>query len=211
MKLCECGCGEKVSKIGNRFINGHNRRGKKFSLDPRLKMVNKGKNNPMYGVTQSPEILKKKGRTISKIHLTEKEPLSDGWDSKVLTTNENCSVYFGNIGEQIVSEMYPDVQVMPTQSPGYDLIYNHKKIDVKSAFTGDKNGVWIFYIDKNTKADYFLCLAFNNQKDHTLVHAWLIPGNIANRKDTVTMSKSNIKRFPKYKQSTNDLLKPLRF
>lgn len=171
----------------------------------------RGKNNPMYGLTQSPKILKRRGRTISKIHLTEKEPLPDGWESKVLTTNENCSVYFGNIAEQIISEMYPDAQVMPAQSPGYDIIYNNNKIDVKSAFTGDKSGFWIFYIEKNVRADYFLCMAFDNRKDRTLVRVWLIPGNIVNCKDTITMSKSNIKRLSKYEQSFNEILKPLRF
>jgi hypothetical protein len=27
LPFCECGCGRRVSKIGNRFINGHNIRG----------------------------------------------------------------------------------------------------------------------------------------------------------------------------------------
>jgi hypothetical protein len=31
LPLCECGCGEPVAKLGNRFINGHNRQGKKNS------------------------------------------------------------------------------------------------------------------------------------------------------------------------------------
>jgi hypothetical protein len=34
IKKCECGCGEEVKKYKNRFINGHQ---------------NRGKNNPMYG------------------------------------------------------------------------------------------------------------------------------------------------------------------
>ena len=198
LPFCECGkCGLRVTKPGNRFINGHNLQGKN----------NVGVNNPMYGVMQSPEILKKKGRTISKVHLTEKEPLPDGWKSKVLTTNEKCSVYFGNIGEQIVSEMYPDVQVMPAQSPGYDIIYNGNKIDIKSAFTGDKNSSWRFYIKKNTTADHFLCLAFNNREDHTLVQAWLIPGEGINHLKNITIRKETIHKWSRYEQPINELLK----
>ena len=34
LPLCECGCGQRVSKIGNRFINGHNRKGKIFKPKP---------------------------------------------------------------------------------------------------------------------------------------------------------------------------------
>ena len=43
-KLCECGCG-KYAKPGNRFIHGHNLRGKD----------NSGKNNPFYGKTHTNE------------------------------------------------------------------------------------------------------------------------------------------------------------
>jgi hypothetical protein len=38
--FCECGCGERVTKLNNRFIHGHN---------------SKGKNNPMYGKIHSKE------------------------------------------------------------------------------------------------------------------------------------------------------------
>ena len=195
LPLCECGkCGLRVTKPGNRFIKGHE---------------NQGENNPMYGVTQSPEILAKKGKTISKIHSTEKEPLVDGWKSKVLTTNENCSVYFGNIAEQIISKMYPGVQVMPAQNPGYDVIYNNNKIDIKSAFTGDKNGNWVFYIKKNALADYFLCMAFTNREDRVLIRSWLIPKGIINSKNRITIRKSRLRKWSKYEQPLDEILKTL--
>ena len=39
LPFCACGCGGRVTKLGNKYIYGHNMRGK-----------NKGKDNPMYGV-----------------------------------------------------------------------------------------------------------------------------------------------------------------
>ena len=38
MELCECGCGEEVSKFGNRFIHGHNERNKHHSKDTKEKI-----------------------------------------------------------------------------------------------------------------------------------------------------------------------------
>lgn len=39
LPFCECGCGRRVSKVGNRFIVGHNSRGKKFSKEQVAKSV----------------------------------------------------------------------------------------------------------------------------------------------------------------------------
>ena len=39
LPFCGCGCGGRVTKLGNKYIKGHNLKGK-----------NKGKDNPMYGV-----------------------------------------------------------------------------------------------------------------------------------------------------------------
>lgn len=62
LPFCECGCGKRVSKSGNRFIKGHNSKeknhpsfGKQRSEEAKEKqskaMTGKycGKNNPMYG------------------------------------------------------------------------------------------------------------------------------------------------------------------
>lgn len=35
MPLCECGCGERVTKKGNRFIHNHHRRGAKHTVETR--------------------------------------------------------------------------------------------------------------------------------------------------------------------------------
>lgn len=42
LPLCECGCGKIVTKLKNRYINGHTQRGRKH---PYMK----GKTHPMYG------------------------------------------------------------------------------------------------------------------------------------------------------------------
>jgi len=49
---CACGCGI-LTKVGNKFINGHHRRGEKQSYETRLKMskAQSGTNNFMYGMT----------------------------------------------------------------------------------------------------------------------------------------------------------------
>ena len=46
LSLCECGCGERVNKLGNKFINGHQNRKRKHSLTSRLSML-EGRKNPI--------------------------------------------------------------------------------------------------------------------------------------------------------------------
>jgi len=45
LPFCVCGCGERVSKVGNRYINHHGRKGKKHSPESRLN-ISKGRKNP---------------------------------------------------------------------------------------------------------------------------------------------------------------------
>ena len=52
-------------------------------------------------------------------------------------------------------------------------------------------------------------MAFNNQKDRTLVHVWLIPGNIINNKGRITIRKSTLDTWAKYERSLTEILKPL--
>jgi len=48
LKFCECGCDQRVSRSGNRFISGHNRRGTTNSLEHNVAIsrANSGENNP---------------------------------------------------------------------------------------------------------------------------------------------------------------------
>lgn len=93
------------------------------------------------------------------------------------TENKNCTMYLGvHVAEQVLSKVFKDVEVMPIGNKGYDFVCaRDKRIDVKSACLG-KNCSWAFQIRRNTTADYFLCLAFDNREDLTPLHVWLLPG-----------------------------------
>jgi len=56
IRLCKCGCGESV-KLGNRFIHGHNQKGRIGILHPMYGI--KGKLNPRYGMKHTGETKKK--------------------------------------------------------------------------------------------------------------------------------------------------------
>jgi len=65
--LCECGCGERVRRTGNRFVNGHNRRGQKLSDKHRRNISErqKGGDNHFYGKTHSAEARHKISRALT--------------------------------------------------------------------------------------------------------------------------------------------------
>lgn len=80
LPFCECGCGERVKKQGNRFINGHNAKGKNnpfykktHSEEAKIKMLGKnaGENHYLYGKNQ-PEKVKEK---ISEALTGENNPM----------------------------------------------------------------------------------------------------------------------------------------
>ena len=51
LPFCACGCGKRVTKLGNRYIYGHNKRGKHHSKETKEKIGKAitGENNGMYG------------------------------------------------------------------------------------------------------------------------------------------------------------------
>ena len=199
MTLCECGCGQTVNP-GRRFIIGHTWAGKKLPDEIRTKISKAKKGKKMSDEHRE---------NIKIAHLQEKEPLPDGWRSKLsdITTNKKSAVYLGIIAETILSNIYKDVQVMPIQNPGYDVICNRDfLIDIKSSATGDK-GHWMFNINKNQIADYFLCIAFNNRDDlHNPVHLWMIPGNIVNHLTGLGINKSRLDKWQQYELPLDKLI-----
>lgn len=94
-----------------------------------------------------------------------------------LSDNKQCSNFLGvYIAERLLSKVFENVQRMPYGNKGYDFICNKGyKIDVKSACL-NSNNVWLFGIKKNKVPEYFLFLAFDNRKDLTPNHIWLIKG-----------------------------------
>ena len=99
--------------------------------------------------------------------------------------------------------VFKDVESMPHGHPGYDFICNRgMKIDVKSGTTHTSKtraDSWLFNIKRNTIADYFLCIAFDNRDDLNPLHVWLIPRDFVNDKIGVGISVTTIDKWDEYR------------
>lgn len=116
--------------------------------------------------------------------------------------NKECGMYLGvHIAERVLSKVFKDVERMHMHNPGFDFICNHgKKIDVKSAcLNGTKHPSWSFCIRRNTAADYFLCLAFDNREELTPLHVWLLPGSVVSHLENTSISPNTIHRWDAYR------------
>lgn len=111
----------------------------------------------------------------------------------------SCTLFLGvHIAERILSRIFKDVKQMPMHNRGYDFVCNKgKKIDVKSSCIA-KDGQWVFRIGRNTIADYFLCLAFNNRIDLNPIHLWMIPGDVINDHQCTGIRPTTIGRWKEY-------------
>lgn len=232
LPLCECGCGNRVTKRGNRFILGHQNRGVKFSKkirenmgrgqkrrfeDPieleklRLQSIEQfsdqtARDKTSDGVKkycESPEGRKR----IFDSHNKEKIPLSENQKNKI-SSNKNCTTYLGGLAEEMLINIFKDVKVMPIGNPGFDFYCAKKyKIDVKSSALGRKHGRWDFVINKNTTADYFLCIAFESRDDlDNPSHLWLIPGHVLNHLTGAVIHKTTLDKWSQYEQSLDKVI-----
>lgn len=140
-----------------------------------------------------------------RYHAKEKDPLPQ--EQKItIPKNKNCASFLGSIAEELLAKTFKDVRRMPSGNCGYDIICNQNfKIDIKSSATGYK-GYWVFTINKNTIADYFLCIAFESREDLNPVHLWLIPGEDINNIGMITINKSTIIKWTKYEQLLDRVL-----
>lgn len=123
--------------------------------------------------------------------------------------NKECSLFLGvHVAERVLSKVFKDVVRMPTNNPGYDIICNHnKKIDIKSAcLTKTKFPHWVFHIERNTIADLFLCLAFDNREDLNPMYVWLLPGNKFNHLVGTGISPSTTSRWDEYVISLDNVV-----
>ncbi|MCK5022861.1 MAG: hypothetical protein KAS04_01675 [Candidatus Aenigmarchaeota archaeon] len=116
-----------------------------------------------------------------------------------MSENKKCASYLGcHIAENVLQSVFKDVEMMPHGNKGFDFICaSGMKIDVKSACIGGRPrspGVWGFNIKRNTIADYFLCLAFDNRDDLNPIHLWLIEGSEVNHlhKLLIPLSKTDV-------------------
>ena len=127
--------------------------------------------------------------------------------------NKACSNYLGIvIAERLVRHLFNDVEVMPNGNPKFDFICNRgKKIDVKSCTARVRHNNnstvndWAFHIDKNTVADYFICVAFDNVDDINPIHMWMIPVSEINMLYGIQISSSVINKWNKWERSIEDV------
>jgi hypothetical protein len=118
--------------------------------------------------------------------------------------NTESPCYLGcNIAERILSKVFNNVEVMEPNNPGYDFICNKgKKIDVKSRCRGRSprnHNRWSFNLNKNTIADFFLCIAFDDRKSLTPLYLWLIPSNEVKGQKRLSIRENTIHRLDKFK------------
>lgn len=126
---------------------------------------------------------------------------------KSMGENKSCTQFLGvHVAERVLSKTFKDVELMPYGNKGYDFICNKgKKIDVKSACINSKNG-WVFIIKRNTTADFFLCLAFDNREDLNILYAWLLPNSLVNHLSSASISKSTIDKWDDYKMDVSRII-----
>lgn len=120
-----------------------------------------------------------------------------------MSENRSCAQFLGvHVAERVLSHVFKDVKRMPNNTPGFDFVCNRgKKIDVKSSCLRHIDGCssrWGFGIERNTTADFFLCLAFDNRKDLTPLHMWLIPGSAISSLKNATISQSTLSKWDAY-------------
>ena len=106
---------------------------------------------------------------------------------KPMSENRECASFLGvYIAEGVLSKIFKNVTRMPNNNSGYDFVCSKGfKIDVKSAvmiYPKGRSPIWNFVINHNKIADYFICIAFDNRKNLTPLHVWVIPGKDINDK-----------------------------
>ena len=124
--------------------------------------------------------------------------------SQSMSENRSCSSFLGvHVAEQVLSLVFKHVQRMPNNNPGFDFICKHGyKIDVKSSCRRQyewRSDQWMFSINRNCIADYFLLLAFDNREDLNPEHVWLIPGCDINDHINVGISETTLAKWDEYK------------
>lgn len=123
----------------------------------------------------------------------------------ILSMSENrlCPAYLGiHIAERMLSHLFKNVIRMPHNNSGFDLICsNGHKIDVKSSCRySNKCGTdhWMFMINHNIIADFFLFIAFDNRENLNPEHLWLIPGNVMSHLTGTRIAESTLEKWSEY-------------
>ena len=154
--------------------------------------------------TKHPEIIKERTKQYYKKNSEKmkeqyrKQRHIDG--QRLYHENRECASFLGvHVAERVLSHVFKDVERMPMHNPGFDFVCNKgKKIDVKSSCQR-KDGRWDFHISRNTIADYFLCIAFDNRRDLNPLNVWLFPGAMINHLMNASVSISTVDKWDNYK------------
>lgn len=123
----------------------------------------------------------------------------------ILPANKNrmCSKFLGeHVAERLLCRMFNDVDRAPPNTPGYDFACsNGYLIDSKAScihIRDNKSPHWHFNIRRNTIADYFVLLAFDNRNYINPLYVWMIPGHVVNHLMTAGISESTIDKWKDY-------------
>lgn len=172
----------------------------------------KWKANKIKNLTEDPDYRNKLAQKLGyKDHAERcKEKNWDKGKYSPMSEREDCPQYFGiYIGENYVSKLFEDIKKMPYGNPGYDWICKKGyKIDHKSRCIYYSNGSpqWVYFIDYNNIADYFILSAWDNRDSLNPLHVWMFHKDdiIRGRKfwKRITLAISNkpkyILEFKKY-------------
>ena len=120
-----------------------------------------------------------------------------------MSKNRACSSFLGvHVAERVLSHIFKRVTRMPLNNHGYDFICaNGYKIDVKSGCGHTLSSgatQWMFHIERNTTADYFLCIAFDNREFLNPIHIWLIPSDILSHLTGTSITESTLDKWAEY-------------
>lgn len=129
-----------------------------------------------------------------------------------MSENRECSSFLGihvseQAAEHVLKRLFDDVVRMPFNNPGYDYICDGcQKIDVKGGCIVKNRTAWVFIINNNIVADYFLCFAFDNREDLNPLHIWLIPGHVLNHLTGTGISQSTLHKWAEYERPIYDAI-----
>ena len=213
--LCECGCGE-YAKSGNRFIQGHNHRRKDKDSAPICRVCStllnddnwtpSGKqfDNRICKICSAEQRRQHWLMNIDKSREYVRLRAYSTRDTLPMDKNRDCSLFLGvHVAEGVLCEMFKDVIRMPHGNPGYDFICNNgylidSKASCKHVYN-NRSTRWMFRIRKNTIADYFILIAFDNRDNLAPLYIWMIPGHIINNQTSVSISETKIHKWDEYR------------
>jgi hypothetical protein len=187
----------RLHSIEDKIKQSNAQKGRIVSEETRLKISNANKislNKPEYKISVSGPNSKNWKENIKR-----RKPMEEAKD---------CPLYLGvYVAENVLSTFFDNITRMPFGHHGFDYICGKGfKIDVKSACL--HNNIWTFYTRRNTVADYFLCLGFDNRNDLNPLHVWLFPNDVTNSKASIQISNGSlsIKRRSKYERPLDKVL-----